>query len=74
VLAREEVARRFARLPEADGGRVCAPEDIRAGCGSLAQAVNALLPEGAEKARALLLTEQVLFWSDASTVRESKES
>lgn len=48
-------------------------ERVRELCWELAKHLNAVLPEGREKAVAVTNLEQVMFWANASLARQPQE-
>lgn len=49
-----------------DGDKVIKHEDVRASVISLATDLNAILPEGREKATAFTKLQEVMFWANAA--------
>ncbi|GGN86330.1 hypothetical protein GCM10010112_67750 [Actinoplanes lobatus] len=65
-----DLARRFAFHPATTPERQDAHVSVRVACGDLADHLNALLPEGREKALAITNLEQVMFWGNAAIARQ----
>ncbi|WP_107091994.1 MULTISPECIES: DUF7681 family protein [unclassified Streptomyces] len=73
ALTPEEIERRFGYHPADTPERVAAHEEVRAACRDLALLFDGRLPKGREKALALTLCEQAMFWANAAVARESRE-
>jgi len=66
-----DIDNRFKFHPPTDAARKSAHETVREMCGTLAHALNEILPEGREKAVAYTKLEEVMFWSNAAIAREN---
>ncbi len=67
-----EIDNRFDFHPPTSDERANAHRQMRDLCGVLAEGLNALLPEGREKALAITNLEQVMFWGNAAIARQSQ--
>ena len=52
-----------------DESKKVAHETARGACRTLAEALNAMLPEGREKALAFTHLEETMFWANAALAR-----
>lgn len=71
-MAPEDIENRFAFHTATTPERQAAHEAVRTDCGELAEALNALLPDGREKALAITNLEQAMFWSNAAVARQKE--
>ena len=69
-----ELANRFKFHPATDDTTKQRHEDIRAVCGSVAAALDILLPDGREQALAITKLEEVMFWANAAIARNHEEA
>lgn len=65
-----ELARRFTYHPPVTKNRQHAHENVRDICGSMADLLNEMLPDGREKALAITHLEQTMFWANAAIARD----
>ena len=65
----KELETRFTYHPVKDNEQKEKYEEVRRCCMELAHALNALCPEGREKALSLTNLEQAQFWANASIAR-----
>lgn len=71
-MTTEDIANRFRFHPAITPGRQDAHEAVRTDCRELAEALNALLPEGREKSLAITNLEQTMFWANAAVARQKE--
>ncbi|WP_435827190.1 Acb2/Tad1 domain-containing protein [Actinoplanes philippinensis] len=64
------LAQRFTHHPPRTSERINAHGAVRAACAGLAEALDASLPEGREKALALTRVEEAMFWANAAIARQ----
>jgi signal recognition particle subunit SEC65 len=64
-----EIARRFAYHPPSTDEVIKAHEQVRRECAALAESLNALLPDGREKAKAMNRLDEVAMYANASIAR-----
>jgi hypothetical protein len=68
-VAPEDIANRFAFHPATTDEKRDAHTSVRQQCRQLADALNAQLPEGREKALAITHLEEVMMWGNAALAR-----
>lgn len=68
-----DLANRFRYHPPVTATRQQDHERVRELCWDLANQLNAMLPEGREKAVAVTNLEQVMFWANAAIARQPQE-
>ncbi|MFE6186490.1 hypothetical protein ACFQ6U_18905 [Streptomyces sp. NPDC056465] len=73
VLTPQEIEKRFGYHPADTPERAAAHEEVRDACRDLAVFFDEQLPGGREKALALTLCEQAMFWANAAIARQSRE-
>lgn len=64
-----EIGHRFSHHPPPNDHVVRAHEGVRSLCGELANYLQAMLPDGREKALAMTKLEETMFWSNAAIAR-----
>lgn len=69
-MSPEDIAHRFAFHAATTDEKRDAHTSIRQQCRQLADALNAQLPEGREKALAVTKLEEVMFWGNAALARQ----
>jgi len=69
----KEITNRFQYHPP-DEAKKIAHETMRSACLSLAEALNAALPEGREKSLAVTHLEEVMFWANAAIARRTNST
>jgi len=72
-MAPEDIANRFAFHPATTDEKRDAHTSVRQQCRQLADALNAQLPEGREKALAMTKLEEVMFWGNAALARHQPQ-
>jgi hypothetical protein len=68
-MSPEDIANRFAFHPATTDEKRDAHTSVRQQCRQLADALNAQLPEGREKALVMTKLEEVMFWGNAALAR-----
>lgn len=68
-MSPEDIANRFAFHPATTDEKRDAHTSVRQQCRQLADALNAQLPEGREKALAITHLEEVMMWGNAALAR-----
>jgi hypothetical protein len=71
-VAPEDIEQRFAFHPATTDEKRNTHTSVRQQCRQLADALNALLPEGREKALAITHLEEVMFWGNAALARHQQ--
>ena len=66
----EDIAHRFDFHAAPDEEKRNAHTSVRQGCRTLADDLNARLPEGREKSLAITHLEETMFWANAALARE----
>lgn len=68
-MSPEEITNRFSFHPADTPQRVAAHNQTRVICGQVATLLDALVPDGREKALAFTHLEEVMMWSNAAIAR-----
>jgi hypothetical protein len=72
IRTNPEIENRFRFHPPSTERRRRTHSSVRGACLALAEQLDALLPEGREKALALTNLEQAMFWANAAVARQTE--